>query len=79
MSLRTLLEKWRFLKKKEREEELESYRIVLEEVSPVDYLNRIQKKKDKVQDIMQFSDIHNLLSKISVQDKEKEELSKLEG
>jgi len=79
MSLLTLLEKWGFLKKKEREEERVSYRIVLEEVSPVDYLNRIQKKKDKVQDIMQFSDIHNLLSKISVQDKEKEELSKLEG
>jgi hypothetical protein len=79
MSLRTLLEKWGFLKKRKREEERESYRIVLEEVSPVDYLNRIQKKKDKVQDIMQFSDIHNLLSKISVQDKEKEELSKLEG
>jgi hypothetical protein len=79
MSLRTLLEKWGFLKKRKKEEELESYRIILEEVSPIDYLNRIQKKKEKVQDIMQFSDIHNLLSEISVQEKEKEELSKLEG
>lgn len=62
-----------------KSEEEAHYKVTFEEVSPVEYLNRVQKKKDSISAIMKYQDIHNLLEHSSSQGQEEDKGSGTKG